>query len=107
MSDGEVQSQVAVMTISKGFGVYMAFVVGLFLLIMLASTFSWFSGFVPFLAYFVFGYILNRKVMRNLVEWHPAYSTLENVASGKLNSLLFWPLAYPVLFMKLGIAKHL
>ncbi len=107
MSDGEVQSQATVMTISKGFGVYLAFMVGLIVLIKLASTFSWFSGFVPFLAYFVFGFILNRKVMRGLVEWHPAYNTLENVASGKLNSLLFWPLAYPVLFMKLGITKHL
>jgi hypothetical protein len=107
MSDGEVQTQVAEMTVGKGIGIYIALVVGMFVLIKLAIGFPWFSGAIPFCAYFVFGFIMNRLVLRGLVEWHPTYNTVENVSGSKLRSLMFWPLSYPALFFKLGVIKHL
>ncbi|MGS0742494.1 hypothetical protein ACVBEF_11760 [Glaciimonas sp. GG7] len=107
MSDAEVQARVAQMTISKGVGIYVMLLIGLFSLIKLASVFTWFPGEIAFIAYFVFGFIMNRLVLRRLIEWHPIYNTLENVSGSKLRSLIFWPIAYLVLFFKLGVVKHL
>jgi hypothetical protein len=107
MSDGEIQPQAVQMTIGKGLGIYVALLVGLFILIRLTGVFSWFSGMIPFLAYFVFGFLMNRWVLRGLIEWHPVYNTIANVSRGKLRSLIFWPISYPVLFFQLGVVKHL
>lgn len=107
MSDGEVQNQGAQMTVGKGIGIYAALLVGLIVLIKLAGAVSWFSGAIPFFAYFAFGFIMNRLVLRGLIEWHPVYNTIENVSSSKLRSLIFWPISYPALFFKLGVVKHL
>ncbi|MCT1214849.1 hypothetical protein N0627_34695 [Pseudomonas aeruginosa] len=107
MSDGEVQTQVAQMTVGKGIGIYAALLVGFIVLVKLAGAVSWFSGAIPFFAYFVFGFIMNRLVLRGLIEWHPVYNTIENVSSSKLRSLIFWPISYPALFFKLGVIKHL
>ncbi|MGC0153585.1 hypothetical protein ACPRNU_14070 [Chromobacterium vaccinii] len=107
MSHTGVEVQSAEMTVGKGIGVYAALLVGLIVLIKLASTFDWFSGAVPFFAYFVFGFLLNRVVLRGLIEWHPVYNTVENVSSGKLRALIFWPISYPALFFRLSVVKHL
>lgn len=107
MSDGEVQIQVTQMTISKGIGIYVALLMGMFILIKLAIALTWFSNAIPSVAYFTFGFIINRFVLRGLVEWHPVYNTLENVFSSKLQAFIFWPIVYPILFFKLGVAKHL
>lgn len=107
MSDGEVQTQEAQMTLGKGVGMYAAFLVGMIILVKLASATTWFSGAIPFFAYFVFGFLMNRVVLRGLVEWHPVYNTIENVSSSKLRALILWPISYPVLFFKLGVIKHL
>lgn len=107
MSDGEVQTQVAQMTVGKGIGIYAALLVGLVVLIKLASAVSWFPGVIAFFAYFAFGFVMNRMVLRGLIEWHPVYNTIENVSSSKLRSLIFWPISYPALFFKLGVIKHL
>lgn len=107
MSDGEVQIQVAQMAVGKGIGIYAALLVGLIVLVKLAGAVSWFPGAIAFFAYFVFGFIMNRFVLRGLIEWHPVYNTIENVSSSKLRSLIFWPIAYPALFFKLGVIKHL
>ncbi len=53
------------------------------------------------------GIYLNRTVLRGLIGWHPIYDTLDNVAGEKFKMLLLWPLAYPTLFIKLLVAKHL
>jgi hypothetical protein len=106
-SDGEVQTQVAQMTVVKGNGICAALLVGFIVLVNLAVSVAWFSGAIPFFAYFVFGFIMNRLVLRGLIDWHPVYNTLENVSSGKLRSLIFWPISYPVLFFRLGVVKHL
>jgi len=107
MSDGEVQTQVAKMTVGKGVGIYAALLVVLMILINLATEVSWFPGVIVFFAYFVFGFIMNRMVLRGLIEWHPVHNTVENVFSSKLRSLIFWPISYPALFLKLGVINHL
>jgi hypothetical protein len=107
MSDGEVQAQVAPMTVGKGIGIYAALLVGLIVLFKLANAISWFSGGIVVVAYFVFGFIMNRLVLRGLIEWHPVHGTIENISGSKLRALIFWPIAYPALFFKLGVVKHL
>lgn len=107
MSDGEVQAQATQMTVGKGFGIYAALLAAFIVLVKLAGAFSWFPGVIPFLAYFVFGFIMNRLVLRGLIEWHPVYNTVENVSGSKLRALIFWPISYPSLFFKLGVIKHL
>lgn len=64
-------------------------------------------GTVALIFYLAAGVYLNRKVLANLIEWHPMYNTLDNVTSDKLKFFALWPLMYPVLFMKLGIQKLL
>jgi hypothetical protein len=57
--------------------------------------------------YLIFGLILNRVVFKGLTEWHPTWNTLGQVAGTKIRMLIFWPFAYPVLFLRLAIAKYL
>lgn len=59
------------------------------------------------LAYPLIGLYLSRAVLRRVVEWHPNYNTLVAVTSGKLKFFLFWPVAYAVLFFRLGVDKVL
>jgi hypothetical protein len=53
------------------------------------------------------GVFLSRKVLRNLIEWHPFLATLETVANAKIGMVIFWPIRYPVLFVKIAASKHL
>ena len=53
------------------------------------------------------GVFLNRRVLRNIIEWHPFLATLDGVASEKLIMVVFWPIKYPVLFSKIAADKHL
>jgi len=101
MSDADVQNANAGMTVGKGVGIYVLCLVSLVALAKFAP------GGVAFLAYFVFGFILNRVVLRGLIEWHPVYNTIDNVSSGKLRALIFWPISYLMLFFKLGVIRHL
>ena len=107
MSDGELQAPVASMTVGKGSGIYAVLLVVLIVLIKMAYAFTWFPGVIPFIAYFVSGFIMNRVVLRGLIAWHPVYNTIENVSSSKLRALIFWPVSYPALFLKLSVVKHL
>ncbi|ART94313.1 hypothetical protein B9T50_07470 [Zymomonas mobilis subsp. mobilis] len=94
------------MTMGKGFMIYASFIVGMIFLGLL-SHLKWLPEIIPFIAYFVFGFILNRVVLRGLISWHPVYNTLQNVSKAKLSAFLFWPLSYLALFIKLAINKHL
>ena len=95
------------MTLGKAIGIYVGLLIGLVILIKMAGAFLWFPGAIPVIAYFVFGFVMNRVVLRGLIEWHPVYNTINNVSSAKLSSLIFWPFSYPVLFFKLAVVKHL
>ncbi|MCW5221224.1 hypothetical protein D8B23_13085 [Verminephrobacter aporrectodeae subsp. tuberculatae] len=103
----EIPAESAEMSIGKGVAIYAGALLGFIILIVLTVTVSWFPGFVLFFAYFVFGFILNRIVLRSLIEWHAVYNTLGNVSSSKLSAFLFWPFSYPALFFRLGVVKHL
>lgn len=65
------------------------------------------SGGLIFLVYLAIGVALNHLVLKRLIEWHPMYNTLSNVANAKLSAVLFWPFSYLVLFVQLVIAKLL
>jgi len=95
------------MTVAKGFFIYLGLAAAMIALIQLATALSWFPGLIPLAAYFVCGVLLNRLVLRGLIEWHPVYNTVANVSSGKLRSFLFWPFFYPALFFRLSVIKHL
>jgi hypothetical protein len=66
-------------------------------------------GFIFYLTAFIFyfwaGYLLNKKVLPNLVEWHLMYDTIFNVSSGKIRILITWPLSYPHIFFRLMMIK--
>ena len=95
------------MSLGKAGGIYAGFLGALIVLMMLSASIPSFPGSVAFVAYIAFGFFLNRMVLRQLIEWHPVYNTVQNVASGKLRMLVFWPVTYPSLFFKLGVIKHL
>ena len=52
-------------------------------LLMLRAGVDWLSSWVPILAYLGAGIFLNRIVLRGLIEWHPVYCTVQNVARSK------------------------
>ncbi|MBM7064410.1 hypothetical protein [Neisseria elongata] len=83
-----------------GFAVYVAGLVFL----AVSIYFGW--GNVAFFGYFIFGFALNRIVLRQ-IEWHHMHNTLSNVANAKLSSFLFWPLSYLFLFVQLFINRVL
>lgn len=107
MSNGKVYTQVFKITLGRGIGVFIVLLIGMSILITLSIVFTWFSKAIPSVAYLAFGFIMNRFLLRGLVEWHPLYNTLDNVSGSKLSHFIFWPIAYPVLFCKLGITKYL
>lgn len=107
MSDAETQSAMPSMTTGKAIMLYIGAVVVLFVLIALAAKIQSFPGIIAFVGYLVLGFLLNRVVLRGLIEWHPMYNTLENVASAKLGMAVLWPLKYPGLFFQLLVTKHL
>ena len=57
---------------------------------------------IVFTAYIISGMLLNRFVLCR-VGWHPDDNTQGIVAKDKLTYLLFWPLKYPFLILKLLI----
>lgn len=94
-------------SLGEGVVTYGLFIVGLLLLAHLAANVPWFPAIIVVGAYFAFGLYLNRVVLRGLIEWHPMYNYVENVAKGKLAYFLLWPVTYPVLFLQLAIDKVL
>ena len=55
---------------------------------------------ILFFEYFAVGIFLSKHVLAKLVDWHPMYNTVSNVAKAKIKQLLFWPITYPVLFIQ-------
>ncbi|WP_419594324.1 hypothetical protein, partial [Thiolapillus sp.] len=49
--------------------------------------------FLPLIiGYLIIGVTLNIKILRRIIQWHPIYSTIDNVANAKLGMIVFWPL---------------
>jgi hypothetical protein len=107
MSDTEIQAQGAPISLRKSIGIYAAFLVVFIILVNLSISTTWFPGSIAFFAYLAFGFLLNRIVLRSLIEWHPMYNTVQNVSSAKLSSFLLWPISYAGLFFRLTVNKVL
>ncbi|WP_250528630.1 hypothetical protein [Caballeronia sp. ATUFL_F1_KS4A] len=107
MADVQSQSSRPAMTTGKGMGIYAVCLVILMVMINLCSHARIVSPFMAILGYLILGFVLNRIVLRGLIEWHPVYNTLSNVSRAKLGMLLFWPLRYPIMFFQLLVSKHL
>ena len=91
--------------IVRGISLYITFFILMLMLIQMSMIFSWFPIFFPLMAYFIFGFVLNRMVLRTLIEWMAV--DIDSLSSGKLRSFLFWPITYPILFFKLLVIEHL
>jgi fatty acid desaturase len=107
MSDVEAGNGTPGISLRKSIAIYAIFLVIMLALISFSSGTTWFPGIIGLIAYFVFGFLLNRIVLRNLVEWHPMYNTIGNVSSAKLSTFVLWPISYLFLFIKLTINKVL
>ncbi len=107
MSDAEIKAAAPGITTGKAIMIYAGSLSVLFVLIGLTASIQSFPGVIAFVGYVVLGFLLNRIVLRGLIEWHPVYNTLENVSSAKLGMLTLWPIRYPALFFKLLVSKHL
>jgi len=109
MSDNnsEISAQEPSMSLRKSIGIYVAFLAAFFLLVKLAISTTWFPGIIAFFAYLAFGFLLNRIVLRGLIEWHPMYNTVGDVSSAKLSSFFLWPISYANLLFRLAVNKVL
>ncbi len=72
---------------------------------------AWEVHFMQFLLFLLvahlgIGVYLGMAVRNRLVVWHNM-ATLDGVAGRKVAEAVLWPVAYPVLFLKLAIARHL
>ena len=76
-------------------------------LCILFSIIIFWTPVIAILAYFALGVFLNRIVLRRLIDWHPSFNTLSNVATTKLRTAVFWIVQYPILFWQLFIATFL
>jgi hypothetical protein len=91
-------------TLGKAFIIYLINVAVISLMIFLTNFADFFVG-VAIVAYFIAGIVMNRLVLRNLIEFHPMYNTLQNVFQTKVRALVFWPIQYLVLIIKIGVTK--
>ncbi len=60
----------------------------------------WMPEYAPVYVYLVLGLLLNRIVLRRLVEWHPMTNNLRVVTDAKLVSLVLWPFVYGHLLLR-------
>lgn len=58
-------------------------------------------------AYIFIGVALGRTVLNELIQWHPLYNTLNNVAAEKVKQIIFWPFLYPKLLISIAIQEYL
>ncbi|HDR9001892.1 TPA: hypothetical protein QDA99_001443 [Burkholderia vietnamiensis] len=106
MSDVERGNQGG-MSLTRALGIYIACFFGLLLLFSITHNVHEVPRSVGVIGYVAEGIFLSRVVLRRLIEWHPMYNTIGNVASAKLSTIAFWPISYPILFFKLFVTKHL
>ena len=89
-------------------GIYIAFLAIIIILVAISVSTSTMTPLgIACYAYLIFGFLLNRLVLREIIAWHPMYNTIENVSSAKLNFFFLWPIAYANLFIRLAINKVL
>lgn len=99
------------------FGALLRYLVGLLIMagstpLLIAAahwheTATWICVLLLGVLYLVIGIVFSRILLRRLIEWHPVYNTLQGVANSKLKMALFWPLTYPLLFIRLVVVRYL
>ena len=94
------------MTIFKGVVLYVLAILLIVAAFALAVQVDSWYGTIMISAYLISGLMMNYLFLRQL-EWHAVHNTLNTVASGKVTALLFWPVVYPSLLIKLAAAKFL
>ncbi|EAQ6300281.1 hypothetical protein CCQ62_23495 [Salmonella enterica] len=85
--------------------VFFAYIVGVatFILSCLFVSFVFEkAAFLPFLIYFLIGIYLTKIYLPQIIAFHPVWNTIDNLVSVKLRAILFWPLFYFFLLIKLG-----
>lgn len=98
------------MSLSKAWGYYIVTSVFMIALTVILINLVPAGGLIVFILiafHIAVGANLNIKVLRRLIEWHEMYNTVNNVAGAKIRMIIFWPLAYPILYLKLAAAKFL
>ncbi|MCT7360870.1 hypothetical protein [Thalassolituus pacificus] len=94
------------MTIATGFKYYGIALCVFLLSIGLVYIFNYEAiKLIAAAIYISCGVFLNRTILRNLIEFHPVYSTLDNVFRYKWNMVVIWPIGYLFLLSKLGVNK--
>jgi fatty acid desaturase len=106
MPENEMQAKKGI-SLGKGMIMYVIFIVATLFLLSMTIKIGWVPWWLLIIVYFTFGFVLNRVVLRSLIEWHPMYNTLYNVSSAKFNAFLFWPFSYAILFVRLAVNKIL
>lgn len=107
MDNAQSDSNKGGMTLIKGVAIYLALSCFMGMIGVAGEKHEWISPGIIIGTYFACGFVLNRVVLRGLVEWHPVYNTLSNVSRSKLQTFFLWPWSYPVLFFKLAVVKIL
>lgn len=100
--------QTQTLSVRAGFKIYCICLSVFIALLFISFSLGYQFLFYPILAVYIYcGVYLNRNVLRRLIEWHPMYNTLNNVAGAKFKQAVFWPFSYLALFIQLGINKVL
>jgi hypothetical protein len=106
MSGGE-NSERRSLGLLKAVVIYVMCFFALMMLLNIVQKMPDVPRWVGVLGYFLIGIVLNIVLLRRLIEWHPMYDTIDNVSSAKLSAIVFWPISYPILFVRLFIAQYL
>ncbi len=91
------------MTWLKGASIYGALLAIWLGMWKLAIDTQWFPNGALIAFHLVAGLILNRVVMRGLIQWHPHHATLRRVTTAKLYAFFLWPLTYGLLLVRLAV----
>lgn len=94
------------MPLRQAFAIWLSLFIGIFIVYWLCK-FTGLTQGITFIYYLGAGVFLNRKVLVNLISWHPMHNTIDNVSRAKLGFALLWPIRYLGLFFKLGVMKTL
>lgn len=86
--------------------IYLGAIIAFFVLIKI-DLWIQLGGWLIAISYLAIGVTLNRLVLKRLIEWHPMYNTISNIARAKLNTVIFWPISYAILFIQIAINKLL
>jgi hypothetical protein len=96
-------NQSGVMPLMTALGYYGVAWAALIVGMVAASLVKW--PLLFFIGYIGAGVFLNRTVLRNLIQWHPMYNTLDNVFKAKVIHVIFWPLTYIALILKIAVVR--